>query len=92
MTRAMRVPLKLGAVVIAGVLISRYIPPSVRAQLQFPRGMLLAVALLCLFSVYWSIAAKDSAPTKTSESSGRAGCICFWSTEVCCCSFFPFQG
>jgi protein-S-isoprenylcysteine O-methyltransferase Ste14 len=68
MTRAMRVPLKLGAVVIAGVFISRHIPPSVRAHLQFPRGMLLAVALLCLFSIYWSIAAKDSKPTKSSES------------------------
>ncbi|MGA2844932.1 MAG: hypothetical protein ABSF68_05890 [Candidatus Acidiferrales bacterium] len=32
MTRAMRVPLKLGAVVIAAVLISWHIPPSVRAQ------------------------------------------------------------
>src|SRR6202167_2899885 len=69
----MRVPLKLGAVVIAGVYISRHIPPSVRAQLQFPRGMMLAVALLCLFSVYWSIAAKDSAPTKTSESKSSRG-------------------
>ncbi|MGB8521981.1 MAG: isoprenylcysteine carboxylmethyltransferase family protein, partial [Candidatus Acidiferrales bacterium] len=73
MTRAMRVPLKLGAVVIAGVFISRRIPPSVRAQLQFPVGMLLSVVLLCLFSVYWSIAAKDSKPTKSAESKWSRG-------------------
>jgi protein-S-isoprenylcysteine O-methyltransferase Ste14 len=35
--------------------------------------MTLAVALLCFFSVYWSIAAKDSKPTKSSESKWSRG-------------------
>jgi protein-S-isoprenylcysteine O-methyltransferase Ste14 len=91
-TRAMRVPLKLGAVVIAGVYISRHIPPSVRAQLQFPRGMMLAVALLCLFSVYWSIAAKDSAPTKTSESKWSRGLHLFLVNGAVLLLIFPIPG
>ncbi|MGD0402228.1 MAG: isoprenylcysteine carboxylmethyltransferase family protein [Candidatus Acidiferrales bacterium] len=66
--RAIRIGLKLGVAVIVGVYIARHITPAVRARLQFPFGMTLAAVLLCLFSVYWSIAAKDSAPTKTSES------------------------
>ena len=35
---------------------------------DFPMGMWLSVALWCVFSIYWSIASKDSAPTKSSES------------------------
>lgn len=35
--------------------------------------MTLAIGLLCLFSVYWSIAAKDSKPTKSSESKWSRG-------------------
>ena len=41
---------------------------SFRAQLEFPLEMRLSLLLWVLFSVYWSIAAKDSAPTKSSES------------------------
>ena len=41
---------------------------AVHAQMKFPLGMWLSVGLWMLFSVYWSIAAKDSAATKTSES------------------------
>ncbi|MGH9732234.1 MAG: methyltransferase family protein [Candidatus Acidiferrales bacterium] len=37
-------------------------------QMKFPLGMWLSVWLWMSFSVYWSIAARDSAPTKTSES------------------------
>ena len=35
---------------------------------MFPRGMMIAIALICFFSIYWSAAAKDSAPTQSSES------------------------
>ena len=71
--RAIRIALKLGVVVIVAMFISRRIPPSVRSHLQFPVGMLLSVVLLCLFSVYWSIAAKDSKPTKSAESKWSRG-------------------
>src|SRR5580704_5073337 len=73
MKRAIRIALKLGVAVIVGVYVARNIPTSVRAQLRFPVGMSISVALLCLFSVYWSVAAKDSAPTKTSESKWSRG-------------------
>ena len=39
-----------------------------RAHNRLPPGMWISVALWCVFSIYWSIAAKDSAPTKSSES------------------------
>jgi protein-S-isoprenylcysteine O-methyltransferase Ste14 len=39
-----------------------------RVRSDFPMGMWLSVALWCVFSIYWSIASKDSAPTKSSES------------------------
>jgi protein-S-isoprenylcysteine O-methyltransferase Ste14 len=68
MKRAVRIALKLGVAVIVAVYIGRHTPESVKAQLKFPVGMSISAALLFLFSVYWSIAAKDSAPTKTSES------------------------
>jgi protein-S-isoprenylcysteine O-methyltransferase Ste14 len=71
--RAIRILLKLGAAVIVGVYIARHMPRSVSAQFQFPAAMRLAIALLFAFSVYWSIAAKDSAPTKTSESKWSRG-------------------
>jgi protein-S-isoprenylcysteine O-methyltransferase Ste14 len=35
---------------------------------MFPRGMMIAIALICFFSIYWSAAAKNSAPTQSSES------------------------
>lgn len=49
---------------------ARHIPPSVRAQMQFSLGMKISAGLWILFSIYWSIAARDKAPTKTSESVG----------------------
>jgi protein-S-isoprenylcysteine O-methyltransferase Ste14 len=53
---------------IIGALIFRYIRPAVRAQVELPVAMRLSFALWLLFSVYWSIEAKDSAQTKTAES------------------------
>jgi protein-S-isoprenylcysteine O-methyltransferase Ste14 len=39
-----------------------------RDWLTFTRPMLVSLGLWVVFSVYWSIAAKDKAPTKSSES------------------------
>jgi protein-S-isoprenylcysteine O-methyltransferase Ste14 len=71
--RAIGIALKLAVAIIVGVSIARHIPTSVKAQLRFPVGMSISLALLCLFSVYWSIAAKDSKPTATSESKWSRG-------------------
>jgi protein-S-isoprenylcysteine O-methyltransferase Ste14 len=46
----------------------RRLPATVRAPLILSVGMRLSVALWLVFSVYWSIAARDRAATKTSES------------------------
>jgi protein-S-isoprenylcysteine O-methyltransferase Ste14 len=40
-----------------------------RGWLAFTRPMLVSLGLWVVFSIYWSIAAKDKAPTKSSESS-----------------------
>lgn len=40
---------------------------SVKSALGSP-AMLLAIAILCVFSLYWSIAAKDSKPAASAES------------------------
>lgn len=53
-----------------GSLVAGHWPAAhgLRAQMKFPVEMWLSLVLLVAFSIYWSIAAKDSAPTKTSES------------------------
>ena len=73
MSRPIRVLLKMAAAVAVGALIGARLShwhafQAVHAQMKFPLGMWLSVGLWMLFSVYWSIAAKDSAATKTSES------------------------
>lgn len=73
MTRPTRVLLKMAAAGAVGALIGARLGhwhafEAVRAQMKLPVGMWLSIGLWVLFSVYWSIASKDSAPTKTSES------------------------
>jgi protein-S-isoprenylcysteine O-methyltransferase Ste14 len=73
MTRPTRVLLKMAAAGAVGALIGARLShwhgfQAVRGHMNFPIGMWLSVGLWMLFSVYWSIAAKDSAATKTSES------------------------
>jgi hypothetical protein len=75
MTRAKRTLLQMsiaGAVGgIIGVYLARaheYNPRRIPPLFQFSPGMLAAIALICLFNVYWSAAAKNSAPTQSSES------------------------
>lgn len=45
-------------------------PRTLPTLLQWPPAMALAVALICLFSIAWSIAARNSAPSQSSESTG----------------------
>jgi protein-S-isoprenylcysteine O-methyltransferase Ste14 len=54
--------------IVGGALAQRYREHSLRALLNFSPGMLAAIALIVLFSVYWSIASKSSAPALSSES------------------------
>jgi protein-S-isoprenylcysteine O-methyltransferase Ste14 len=57
----------LGAV--AGALLTHsHLRQTIGRTFQFSSGMRASLALWVIFSVYWSIAAKDSAATKTSES------------------------
>ncbi len=57
-----------GAVI--GLLLFRkgHIPPYIEATFRISIPMRLTALLLFIFSVYWSIAARNSAPTKSSES------------------------
>ncbi|MGH9702188.1 MAG: methyltransferase family protein, partial [Candidatus Acidiferrales bacterium] len=53
-----------------GTLLARRLPQLAQARLKLPYGIKISLALWVLFSIYWSIAAKDSAPTRSSESIG----------------------
>ncbi|MGH9774542.1 MAG: methyltransferase family protein [Candidatus Acidiferrales bacterium] len=65
----MRIAIAAAVGAVVGVLLVRWhMTPEVRALFEFSIGMRLSLVLLLLFSVYWSIAARDSAQTKTSES------------------------
>jgi protein-S-isoprenylcysteine O-methyltransferase Ste14 len=48
-------------------------PQPTPAILDFSRGMMAAIVLICLFDIYWSSAAKNSAPTQSSESRSSRG-------------------
>ncbi|HYX70777.1 MAG TPA: isoprenylcysteine carboxylmethyltransferase family protein [Terriglobales bacterium] len=74
MTKAMKSLLKQVAVAAAvgaavGALRLRgHALPALPVHLQFTLGMRLSLVLWVVFSIYWALAAKDSAPTSTSES------------------------
>jgi protein-S-isoprenylcysteine O-methyltransferase Ste14 len=69
MTKTQKMLVKWGTIGIVAVLASRWkLPPAVREMLEFPVGMRLSLVLLFIFGVYWSIAAKESAAAKKSES------------------------
>jgi protein-S-isoprenylcysteine O-methyltransferase Ste14 len=56
-------------IVGAGILLARWqMPPVVRQLFEFSTGMRIATALWLVFAVYWSLAAKDKAASKDSES------------------------
>ena len=54
---------------VAGAIAIRVLAPGTRAQLDLSPAMKVSVGLWVLFSVYWSIASKNSAATQTSETS-----------------------
>ncbi len=56
--------------VVGARLAAHRTPSTAPAMLHFSHGMLAAIALIVLFSIYWSIASKDSAPAQSSESVG----------------------
>jgi len=73
MTKTTKSLLRMGVAAAAGGLIGALYAHGKNfsvswAHHEFSTGVKLSVALWCLFSIYWSIAAKDSAPTKSSES------------------------
>jgi protein-S-isoprenylcysteine O-methyltransferase Ste14 len=73
MTRTTKALVKMGVAAAVGALIGTLISSwrpdrAVRPPMRFSTGMWLSLGLWVLFSVYWSVAAKNSAPTQTSES------------------------
>ena len=65
------VQMGVGAAVggVGGALLVRpSLAPKVRAWFQFPLEMWICVGLWVVFSIYWTLASKNSAATKTSES------------------------
>ncbi|MGB7624320.1 MAG: isoprenylcysteine carboxylmethyltransferase family protein [Terriglobia bacterium] len=68
MTKSTKGLVRMVAVGIAAALLVRRFPAAFRLPLEFSVGMRLSLALWLLFTIYWSIAARDSAPAKTSES------------------------
>jgi protein-S-isoprenylcysteine O-methyltransferase Ste14 len=53
--------------VIGARLVTRRTAATAPSWVVLHRGMWIAVGLICLFSVGWSAAAKDSAPAQSSE-------------------------
>jgi len=72
MTKTTKTLVRIGVAAAVGAAIGA-LGSSPRAPFALPRldltnGMRASLALWVLFSIYWSIAAKDSAPTRTSET------------------------
>ena len=65
--RQVAVAAAIGAVVGA-LRLRGHALPALPAHLGFSLGMRLSLVLWLLFSIYWALAAKDSAPTRSSES------------------------
>jgi protein-S-isoprenylcysteine O-methyltransferase Ste14 len=79
MTNARKALLKQLAVgaalgVAVGFRVRGHALPALPQHWGFSLGMKLSLVLWLLFSIYWAFAAKDSAPTRSSES--------FWSRQL----------
>jgi protein-S-isoprenylcysteine O-methyltransferase Ste14 len=73
--KTIRIPLPLILTIIVALLLRR-IPRAiqiVRTLLVITPAMMASIVLLCIFSIYWSIAAKDSKPAASSESKASRG-------------------
>ena len=60
-------------VAVVFVLKNHPLPASVRAVFQFSLAMRISIGIMVLFSLYWSVAARNSAKTESSESSASRG-------------------
>jgi len=72
MTKTTKTFVKIGVAAAVGAAIGS-LSASPRAAFVLPRldltnGLRASLALWVLFSIYWSVAARDSAPTRTSET------------------------
>jgi len=67
--------LAVGGGVVGGALASRvgFHAHTVPGILHFSRGVAAAILLVALFDLYWSAAAKNSAPAQSSESRSSRG-------------------
>lgn len=73
--KTFRISLPLVATVLFALALRRT-PRAVQmvgGLLVLTPGMIAAIVLLCIFSIYWSIAAKDSKPAASSESKASRG-------------------
>lgn len=69
MTKSIKTAAKGSAMVVIGVLLNRWhTPPAIRSLFEFSIAMKLSVGCWVVFGLYWSIAARDSAPTQSAES------------------------
>jgi protein-S-isoprenylcysteine O-methyltransferase Ste14 len=69
MKQSTKTVLKWGAVAVIGLLLTRWhAPPAVRSLFEFPNGMKVSVGLWIVFTLYWTISARDSAPKQSAES------------------------
>jgi protein-S-isoprenylcysteine O-methyltransferase Ste14 len=68
-------PILLAGAVVGGALVHRGAHYSliVPGILHFSRAMAAAILLIALFDIYWTAAAKDSAPAQSSESRSSRG-------------------
>jgi protein-S-isoprenylcysteine O-methyltransferase Ste14 len=67
-TKAAKTTLNLVLIVALAYVFGRWQTPALRSLFNLSVGMRVSVVLWILFSVYWSIAAKNSAKTQSSES------------------------
>jgi protein-S-isoprenylcysteine O-methyltransferase Ste14 len=69
MTKTTKSLMKWLLIVTVGFLLARWhMPPTVRGLVAFSRSMRLAVGVWLIFAIYWSITAKNEAPSRNSES------------------------
>ena len=83
--KTFRISLPLVAVVIF-LLVLRRIPAAVRLiriLLVLTPAMGASIAILCIFSIYWSAAAKNSKPAESSESAGSRRLHLFSPGDFC---------
>jgi protein-S-isoprenylcysteine O-methyltransferase Ste14 len=69
--KGLRIPLLLVVILLVLLIVPWRIPVVVRmlhGVFQLTPAMMVAMAILCVFSLYWSAAAKDSKPAQSSES------------------------